>query len=50
MLASDTAGTPLGKRVACSFWFVPAEMSVTVPLIVRYVPTVVATSGAVTVN
>ena len=30
MLSSDTTGTPLGNRAACSFCFVPAAMSVTV--------------------
>ena len=31
MLASDTAGTPLGKRIVKVASFVPGDMSLTVP-------------------
>src|SRR5665647_375170 len=48
-LASETTGTPNGNRAACSFCFVPAEMSVTVPAIVTGVAVVTPTLGAVTV-
>ena len=33
MIESDATGTPFGKSAACWFCFVPAEISVTVPLI-----------------
>src|SRR5208283_5486943 len=49
-LASDTHGTPFGKSIACSFCVVPAEISITVPLITTGVPNGAAVSGAVTVN
>src|SRR5450756_1722047 len=49
-LASETAGTPFGKSAACCFCFVPAEMSITVPLITTGAPTDVAGLAAVTVN
>ena len=49
MLLSETTGTPFGKRAACSFCVVPADMSVTVPLIVRDLPNSTDRSGAVMV-
>ena len=48
-LASETQGTPFGKSAFCCVCCVPAETSMTVPLITRGVPTHVAVSGAVTV-
>ena len=49
MLSSDTTGTPFGKRAACSFCFVPADTSVTVPRIVMTDPAVTPDIGASTV-
>ncbi len=48
MLSSETAGTPSGKRIACSFSFVPAEISVTVPLMRMLEVLGTETSGAET--
>src|SRR3989339_87009 len=42
MLSSDIAGTPYGKRAACSSCVVPADISVTLPLIATLVPNSVA--------
>ena len=38
---SEETGTPCGNRAVCSFWFVPAEMSVTVPSMTTVLPKVV---------
>ena len=38
MIESDATGTPFGKSAACWFCFVPAEISVTVPLITTESP------------
>lgn len=38
MLASETAGTPFGKRAVCSFYFVPAAVSITEPSISTLLP------------
>ena len=49
MLASETAGSPFGKFMATAFCCEPAEISVTVPVMVMGVAVVTPTSGAVTV-
>ena len=49
MLASDATGTPFGKSAFTVACCVPAETSVTVPLITKGVPNGIATSGAETV-
>ena len=48
-LSSATAGTPLGKRVANSVCAVPAEISVTIPLITTDLPISMDVFGASTV-
>ena len=50
MLASETAGRPLGKFAATASCCEPADMSVIVPLMVIGVAVVTPTSGAVTVS
>src|SRR5450759_980819 len=49
MLASDSAGNPLGKFAATSSCFAPAETSITEPVIVIGVTVVTPTLGADTV-
>src|ERR1035441_9352421 len=49
MLASETQGNPFGKFAAGACCFVPADMSITVPLIVMGVAVVTPTLGALTV-
>ncbi len=47
---SEATGTPLGKRAACSSCVVPAETSVTEPLMTKPDPRAILASGASTVN
>ena len=49
MLSSDTAGNPLLKLAATTCCWEPAEMSVTVPVIIMAVFVVMPRLGAVTV-
>jgi hypothetical protein len=41
MLASDTAGTPFGKRIVSAESLVPGDMSLTMPFIITLFPNVV---------
>src|SRR5665647_3315370 len=49
ILASDTAGTPFGKRAVNAKFLVPGEISVTVPFTTTVLPISIETSGALIV-